>query len=254
MVPVANPGGGPAAIPSGCPGATDEATAATPRLCQFGGSKAGQTWRVFPGYYPGGLDLGGACIDGPDAGTSCDSTTDTWTTFLLEPGLYYVGGGGFRSANAGLVSVDTDGTTLGGGVLIFNSNHPDGTPLPRQLILQGGFAQVQLWPLVGDGELADYDRFVVYQDRDLPVVTPCADAGPGSTLCEVQILGGDSDMDVRGIIYAPSAHVRVEGNAGTLTLDQAIANTFSIKGGGGTINVAFDEDFLPTLQYAGLVE
>jgi hypothetical protein len=243
--------------PAGCPGTATAATESVPRLCNFSGATyAGQTWRVYPGYYPGGLNLGGACLDGIDAGTGCDSATDTWTTFLLEPGVYYIGGGGFRNANSALRSVDTNGTTVGGGVLIFNSNHPSGSPLPKQIVLQGGFAGVNLWPLVGTGDYADYDRFVVYQDRDLP--TPptllCDTAGGGSALCDVQIVGGGSNMDVRGIVYSPSSHVKVEGNTGTLTLDQAIANTFSIRGGGGTINVAYDSDFLPTLQYAGLVE
>jgi hypothetical protein len=258
MLLVDNPDGGPEEPPAGCPGSDDaEATADDPALCLFEGNRKGQTWRVFPGYYPGGLSFGGGCVDGPDAGGGCDSATDTWATFLLEPGVYYIGGGGFRVANATLRSVDIGGTTLGGGVLIFNSNFapvPGGTPMPRQLVLQGGHAGVQLWPLVGTGEYAAYDRFVIYQDRDLPVVTPCDDANEGSTACEVEIVGGASDMEVRGIIYVPSAHVRVEGNAGTLTLDQAIANTFSTKGSTGTINVAYDDDFLPNLQFAGLVE
>jgi hypothetical protein len=46
--------------PAGCPGSTNPATAAVPRKCLFGGSFAGQTWRMYPGYYPGGVDLGAA--------------------------------------------------------------------------------------------------------------------------------------------------------------------------------------------------
>ena len=225
--------------PDGCPGSANPATSAAPLLCAFEGNQAGRTWRIFAGYYPGGLDL-----RGDDA------------SYLLEPGVYYIGGGGFRVANAGLTSVDPGGMTLGGGVLIFNSDHPSGTPLPKQIVLQGGSAPVNLWPLVGTGVYADYDRFVLYQDRDLP--TPptllCDTSDGGSALCDVRIVGGASDMDVRGIVYAPSSHVSARGSTGTLTIDQVIADTFEIRGNGGTINVANDTDFLPTLEFAGLVE
>jgi Flp pilus assembly protein TadG len=41
------------APPAGCPGSATPATAVDPQICLFGGSYAGQTWRLFPGYYPG---------------------------------------------------------------------------------------------------------------------------------------------------------------------------------------------------------
>jgi hypothetical protein len=81
---------------------------------------------------------------------------------------------------------------------------------------------------------------VIYQDRDVSL--------------DVTINGGSSNMQVRGLIYAPSAQVRVNGSSGTITVDQIIASTFNINGNGGTINIAQDEDFLPALVLAGLVE
>jgi hypothetical protein len=212
------------APPTGCPGSATPATVAVPRLCSFGGSFAGQTWRVFPGYYPGGVNFGAG-------------------TFLLEPGLYFIGDGGFRVANASLISVepgDDQDDGVGGGVLIFNSNHPSASTNPGPIVLQGGTAEVHLWPLEGTGALAPYDRLVVYQDRDLSL--------------QVEIHGGGSTSEVRGIIYAPSAHVFVRGNAGSLTIDQVIASTFEARGDAGTINVRYESDFLPQLEYAGLVE
>jgi Flp pilus assembly protein TadG len=208
-------------IPAACPGGSSPATAATPALCNFGGSyDANKTWRMFPGYYPGGINLQGG-------------------NFLLEPGVYFVGDGGFRAANVSITSVD-GGTTLDGGVLIFNGTHPSSSVSPGQLILQGGTAEINLLPLEGSGALADYDNMVIYQDRTISLA--------------VQIEGGGSSSSVRGIVYAPAAHVAARGNAGTLTLDQVIAWTFEARGGGGTIDVAYDANFLPNLQYAGLVE
>jgi hypothetical protein len=215
--------------PTGCPGSASPATHDEPTRCTFGGSYAGQTWRVYPGYYPGGIDFGGSTTNPP--------------TYLLEPGVYWIGGGGFRVVNASLYSVDPgkdqdDG--VGGGILIFNSTHPDDLAVPEKIVLQGGIAQVRLWPLEGIGDLADYDRMVIYQDRDVTL--------------DVEVHGGGSLSEVRGVIYAPTAHIFARGNTGTLTLDQAIASTFEIRGNGGNINVAYDADFIPAHHYAGLVE
>ncbi len=40
-----------------------------------------------------------------------------------------------------------------------------------------------------------------------------------------------------GIVYVPGAQVKLNGNGGTLIIDQIIADTFDIKGNGGTIKV-----------------
>ncbi len=222
--------------PDGCPGSASPATDASPALCRFGGGSDGQTWRVFPGYYPGGLDFGAG-------------------TYLFEPGVYYVADGGFRVANAAALSVDAcdlsdplnpvcfdqdDG--VGGGILIVNSTHPSGATSPNKVVLQGGSAEVMLWPLIGTDfpGYIDYDRFVIFQDRAITL--------------DVEVHGGGSDSQVRGIIYAPTAHVLVQGNNGTLTVDQLIASTIAVRGDVGTINIAYDDDFLPMFQYAGLVE
>ena len=96
-----------ASIPGGCPGSTTPSTEAAPETCQFPSSYAGTSWRLFPGYYPGGIQL--------QAGT-----------FYLEPGIYFIAGGGFtvNGNGATAVSVDAGGTTLGGGILLYNSEDP----------------------------------------------------------------------------------------------------------------------------------
>jgi hypothetical protein len=215
-------------IPTGCPDGdpVTPATDASPVKCVFGGSYAGTTWRLYPGYYPGGIDLRGG-------------------TIYMEPGIYYMAGGGFRTAGGtvAVTSVYAGGDSLCdpsdpadcGGVLIFNGEHATAADGP--VILQGGDSGVNLYPL---RQGTPWDSMVVFQDRDITL--------------GVQIEGGSSDMQVRGIVYAPSANVSVRGNAGTVTLDQVIASTFEIRGNGGTINVEYDATFLPDFTGAGLVE
>jgi hypothetical protein len=226
-------------IPAGCPGSgAAEATATSPRTCAFNGSYAGSVWRLYPGYYPGGLDFGKG-------------------TFYLEPGIYYIGGGGFTAGGGGSTvdsivrSVDTGGTTPGGGILIYNtedyvfhSECASGTGTAAQCIaavkLNGGTANVNLQPL-NDGSM--WDGMVIFQDRDLNV-----------TGKDVQINGGSSTMEVAGTIYVPSGDVDVNGNAGTIILDQVIAWTFKINGNGGTIDVRYRSGVTAHVSGVGLVE
>ena len=230
-------------IPDGCPGAQPPdapATALDPKTCAFNASYAGTVWRLFPGYYPGGLDFGKG-------------------TFYLEPGIYYIGGGGFVAGGGGgsvvdsvVWSVDPGGTTAGtGGILIFNTEAYEftdecaaGIGTNDQCIggirLNGGTADVNLQPL-DDG--SDWDGMVIYQDRDFNI------AGK-----DVQINGGNSSLEVAGTIYVPAGDVEVNGNAGTITLDQVIAWTFKVNGNGGTIEVLYRSGVQAHVSGAGLVE
>ena len=67
----------------------------SPELCRF--HVSGTSWRLFPGYYPGGLHFQSGL-------------------FYLEPGIYYIGGGGLamNATGASLMSVAPGGTTMGG--------------------------------------------------------------------------------------------------------------------------------------------
>jgi hypothetical protein len=222
--------------PAGCPGSLTPATHATPNSCRFGGSYSGTTWRLFPGYYPGGIDLRSG-------------------TFLLEPGIYYVAGGcresdcprtgtgerrSFRAAGSGVTlrSVDSGGTTAGGGVLIFNGRHSATPPWPDgQIVLQGGNSDWTLLPLDQD---TPWDNMVIFQHRAITQT--------------ISVVGGSSSMATRGIMYAAGAHILAQGNTGTLLVDQLIGDTVRVAGNGGTVNVAYNWDYLPLLRWAGLVE
>ena len=225
-------------IPGGCPGAIAPAVPATalqPASCQFPSSYAGTVWRLYPGYYPGGIKL--------QAGT-----------FYLEPGIYYIGGGGFEIQGTGAtaISVPAGGTTLGGGVLIFNTEayefHDEcaaGTGTADQcvgqIILNGASASIDLYPLANG---STWDGLVIFQDRDFNL-----------TGDDVVINGSSSNTNVRGTIYVPSGDVKINGSGGTVTTDQVIAFRFQINGSpGSSINVLYDDDFIFGLTAAGLVE
>ena len=57
-----------------------------------------------------------------------------------------------------------------------------------------------------------------------------------------------------GIIYTPAAQVKLLGNGGTLIVDQVIADTYDIRGDGGTIRVMRGTGVDAVLVAAGLVE
>jgi hypothetical protein len=206
--------------PAGCPGSDTPATDEAPLTCTFGGVYNGQTWRLYPGYYPGGINLEGG-------------------TFYLEPGIYYIAGGGFRTAggSVSVTSVATNGSALDRGIMIFNTDHPHPLMDAASIVLQGGNSEISLWPVQNT---AYWDGFLIFQARH--VTEP------------VYIVGGGSTLDARGVIYAPGAEIIVEANGGTVTVDQLLGNTISVKGNVGTITVAYDDSFVPSVRMAGLIE
>jgi hypothetical protein len=220
--------------PKGCPGSNQPATATIPTTCAFTGGAAGEVWRFYPGYYPGGIKTSKA-------------------TLLLEPGIYYIGGGGLDTALGGLYSVDPGGTAPphAGGVLIYNTEayvyHDQciaGTAPADACIasikLNGGSAGVSLLPL-NDGSM--WDGMVIFQDRNLNVVGK-----------DIQINGGDSTMEIAGTIYVPSGDVEVNGSGGRMILDQVIAYTYKINGSGGTIDILYRDGVTARISGVGLVE
>ena len=211
-------------IPNGCPG-TAGYSDTNPVTCQFNSSYKNTSWRLYPGYYPGGIKV----QDG---------------TYYLEPGIYHLAGGGFESTATGVsvTSVAPGGTTLGGGVLFFNTTHSNAAS--GSISIGGNNNSFNLWPLGGfdsncSGQSVGWNRYLVFQD---PAVTTT-----------VQINGGGNFNNARGLIVAPTANVQLNGNSGTLTIDAIVSDTYSINGGGGTLNVLYDGCALPTFTGYGLV-
>ena len=234
--PAMQPVGHSSQIPAFCPGATPASKApseTTPKTCKIpsGGSPANEAWILYPGLYPGGIEV------------------DKNRTVYLMPGIYWIGGGGLIvKGDSSIVTIGATGdanpivadATWGGGVLIYNSKLP---AMPGgEVHLNGGGATIKLKPFnvpVGD-PLDIYNDIVFFQDRT--VTTP------------ITLNGSDSDTEVEGVIYAPDAQVKLNGNNGTLITDQIIAGTYDINGDGGTIQVLANKGFDSELTAAGLVE
>ncbi|HEY8437467.1 MAG TPA: hypothetical protein VIK65_02535, partial [Candidatus Limnocylindrales bacterium] len=230
------PGTAPSQPPKNCRGRTgvDAPSEATPKQCVLGspsGTYANLAWILYPGLYPAGLQI--------SAGT----------TAYLMPGIYWIGGGGVQVSNGGsifTIAVATDATptvstaTWGGGVLIYNSKlsgSAGGT-----IDLNGSGATMKLKPLnvPSTDPNAVYNNIVIFQDRTVTTT--------------ITLNGSASSTEVRGIIYAPGAQVKLDGNGGTLIVDQIIADTFDINGDAGTIKVLRGTGVDAHIIAAGLVQ
>jgi hypothetical protein len=87
---------------------------------------------------------------------------------------------------------------------------------------------------------AIYQDIVIFQDRTVTT--------------SVTLNGSSSTTVAEGIIYVPGAQVKLNGNGGTLIVDQIIANTFDIKGDEGTIKVLREKGIDAVIVAAGLVD
>jgi hypothetical protein len=87
---------------------------------------------------------------------------------------------------------------------------------------------------------AIYNQITIFQDR---------------TMTKPVTLNGSSSFTiVEGIVYVPAAQIKLNGNGGTLILDQVIADTYDINGNGGTIKVLRGEGVDAPIVAAGLVD
>ncbi|MGI9577594.1 MAG: hypothetical protein ACR2OH_05315, partial [Microthrixaceae bacterium] len=221
-------------IPNGCPGSNKPASLGTPDTCQFPSNYANTTWRLFPGMYPGGIKLQGG-------------------SFLLEPGVYYLGGGGLTITGNGTLtqSVNSGTSTYGGGVLFYNTELPNPeVPAATEsgfgpIVLDGSSANINLLPLdMTSGGYKPFNGLIVYQDRNFEA------GGADLTINGNASLG----MDVRGTIYLPSGDVKVNGNQGALVMDQTIAMTYDVLGNQGNVLALKETNYIYQFTAAGLVE
>ena len=234
--------GTPPTIPANCPGGSPAPNEASPQMCKIPptGGAANIPWILYPGLYPGGLEV------------------DKGRTAYLMPGIYWIGGGGLTvKGGASIVSIGTttdakpDVTTapcalattpdtLCGGVMIYNSKLP-GAP-GGAFTLDGSGATMKLasLDLPTSDPNAIYNTMVIYQDRT--VTSP------------VTLNGSASSTNVEGIIYVPAAQNKLNGNSGTLIVDQVIADTYLVDGNAGTIKIMRGEGIDAVIVAAGLVD
>lgn len=228
-------------IPDGCPGADKKPSSwESPQLCAFANAAyIGTTWRLYPGLYPGGLDLNDA-------------------TFELMPGIYYIAGGGLSAGgDASIHTVDSSGNldlglglggTAAGGVMFFNTDHPSKAWAP--IVLNGGGSGFDLLPLDASSlPNSAYNGLLIFNDRDFP-----GPSKPSATA--IQLNGGGADFVARGTIYTATGLITVNGNSAgyDFIIDQAIAYDYSLTGNDGSIEVLMNTEFLYKLRAAGLVE
>jgi hypothetical protein len=222
------------AVPKNCPGGSQPPTELVPRTCKLAvtGAYKDTLWLLSPGLYPGGIDVSNG------------------TVAYLLPGIYWIGGGGLSASTGGSIftvatAADAKPTvaasTWGGGVMIYNSMLPTS---PGAIIDMNGDAPTVLKlkalhaPAGSPDEI--YNDIVIFQDRTVTT--------------EVRLNGAGSIAEIEGMVYVPAGHVQLNGNGGTLILDQVIADSYTINGGGGTLKVLARTGFDAIISAAGLVD
>ncbi len=225
--------GGP--IPSGCPG-NNPGTDAAPQACAFTTGLVSGRYRIFPGNYPGGIRTSKA-------------------TIYMEPGIYWIGGGGVEVRSDGLLiskaSGDDWGTAPSGGVLLYNTADPDpavvagcvadpsGPGCYGQIVLNGNpGATLALLPI----ESGPYTNMVIFVDRTM------------SKPDDIFLDGAGSVLSITGTIYAANGTVRLNGSESTAMSAQIICWTFQVNGSGAAMTINYDSDKLFHLRGVGLVE
>jgi hypothetical protein len=147
------------------------------------------TTTLQPGVYKGGISVSGT------------------GNLVLEPGIYYMDGGGFTFSG--------QGSLLGEGVMIYNdpgNGQADGISVTGQgsIILSAPTSGI-------------YQGLTFFQERGADV------AG------NVQGTGGQTD--ITGTFYFPDAHLQVSGNGGVVNLGSQYISRELTLGGNGTINI-----------------
>ena len=228
--------------PKNCPGGTPAPNEASPQLCKIPatGGPSNVPWILYPGLYPGGIAV------------------SQGRTVYLMPGIYWIGGGGLDiGGGASIVTIGTESdakpdvttapcalaTTTGGlcgGVMFYNSKLPASPGGAFTLNGSGAIMKLAALDLPTTDPNSIYNTMVIFQDRT--VTTP------------VTLNGSASSTIVEGIIYVPGAQIKLNGNGGTLIVDQVIADTFDINGNGGTIKVLRGTGIDAVIVAAGLVD
>ena len=217
------------ASPNGCPGSANVATAANPTGCDINFNRD-KIVRIRPGTYFGGLRL---------------RETSNQLTVYMEPGIYYMAGGGFEvSGDITLRTVaDAVTTTIGNGVFIYNTDATTcGSVGGKACVKAIDFAtssgsDVDLLPM----NSGSYKNLLIYQDRN-------ASAQPAMTV------SGNASMTISGTVYLPKADFNYSGNgAGEVLSAQVICDEFSVQGNGG-LQVTYDPNGVFPLNNVGLVQ
>ncbi len=188
-----------------------------PSACDYNNHVVKKNATINPGRYCGGLKL--------QKGTT-----------TLQPGVYIIDGGEFRTTSQAKVQ--------GEGVTIILTG--SGTDYAN-LEIHGGSQFDLSAPEKGSG--ADYEGILIYQDRNAP-------SHQGANLIDNKINGG-SNLNLRGVIYFPQQQLTFNGGA-TMSIKclQMVAQAISFSGNADVTNEceASDAQEEITIETVKLVE
>jgi hypothetical protein len=209
-----------------------------------------------PGIYYGGWDIGSKVV------------------VSLRPGIYVMAGGGISIGSTGALN------SLAGGsapapILIYNTDNPvykatcpgagtkkcqSSLDLTAQVDLKlAGLRSDQPCPPVTTTGGCPFGGMVIWYDGGGSQPANTNSSCAGSVAC-VSIAGG-STLFISGTIYAPTAHVTIEGNSGTNCGSGTLTQTASVQliswtwdlGGTGDLCMPYDPTKLYKLTSQGLV-
>jgi hypothetical protein len=221
-------------IGDGCPGqGPTSATIAAPQICKIQSTKPNPSGvHLFPGTYPGGIWLTQASGDGQ-------------LSVYMEPGIYYIAGGGLevdgdivlRSVEAGGTIFDPASPTM--GVMIYNTDNPQThTGISTMDFQTGSLSDVDLR---GDQIDAAFKGLLLFQDAK-------ASSQPAVKMT------GHSAQSFIGTIYIPGAQFAYAGtSSGEVLQAQIIANDFAVNGN-GVLNINYDAAAVYQFKGVGLVQ
>jgi hypothetical protein len=209
-----------------------------------------------PGYYPGGIDIGGAYTEqvtapGPDGvlGTGDDIvTTQTWRTELhlkmgstVETSVFALGGSADGSTGLQLTA---GARLIGNGVTVYIPSNETIAQTAYSNVKEGnvtilGHGYIELSP-PGDYFLAEGERQIngvpgisVWQDRG-----PAGDPPLGPYNTRPCTLGGTAEYMLSGTLYFGYCPVIVSGNL-SKSGNQLLAGALDLSGG-ISLGVAYD--------------
>ena len=195
--------------------------------CAF--SMNGMTATLTPGVYYGGWKFSGNNV-----------------TLKLQPGIYIMAGGGISvTGSATISSIGADPSTDPARVLIYSTDNTADPTCTSGLArcTQGsidlrGQSSLKVWGL-GSGP---WKGLLIWQD------------GQGSNPAAPISLTGSGAMNIAGTIYAPAAHVKLEGNGSSTArlAVQIISWTWDV-GGGADLYMPYDPSELYHITQRGLV-
>ena len=208
--------------------------------CKF---NAATTFDLSPGVYYGGWEVGANAA------------------LRLQPGIYIIAGGGIKATAGASIQSVTDLTGNPSRVFIFNTDNPYYAAVCRA----GGGAEHQCQRSVdltadSDLRLKGLSQTAPCPDYSASPICPWAGLllwqdGAGSNPTAPVTLGGQTNLEISGTIYAPKAKVSLAGgSSGTgLASVQVISWQWDVSGGAGLL-MPYDPGELYQFQQKGLVE